>query len=82
MRRSITWLAATTLLASLSSSTSPTRGEHQLPFLAAADNADSLSSGTSSRVYGNNNATYGPVPKEEQLFHIEYLEIAPSPFVV
>jgi hypothetical protein len=80
MLRSISWLAATTLLASLSS-TSPTRGEHQLPF-SADDNANTLLPSNSSRVYGNNNATYGPVPREEQLFQIEYLEIAPSPFEV
>jgi hypothetical protein len=79
MRRSISLLAATSLLASLSS-TSPTRSEHQLPILAD-DNANTLPS-NSSRVYGNNNATYGPVPRQEQLFQIEYLEIAPSPFEV
>ncbi|KAL9106464.1 MAG: hypothetical protein Q9227_008495 [Pyrenula ochraceoflavens] len=30
------------------------------------------------KVPGHNNATYGPVPKAEQLFEIELLEIAPS----
>ena len=80
MRPSTTYLAAVSLLASVSS-TSPTRSETQLPFLTAANNADTLSR-TFSRVYGSNNATYGPVPKEEQLFQIEFLEIAPSPFEV
>lgn len=31
------------------------------------------------KVPGHNNATYGPVPKADQLFEIEFLEIAPSP---
>jgi hypothetical protein len=31
------------------------------------------------RVYGYNNATYGPVPKEDQLFHVEELDLGPSP---
>lgn len=35
-----------------------------------------------SRPYGTNNATYGPVPEADQLFNIEFLEIAPSPFLV
>jgi hypothetical protein len=33
-------------------------------------------------VRGTNNATYGPVPKPDQLMNIEFLEIAPSPFLV
>ncbi|KAK4621520.1 hypothetical protein CLAFUW4_07235 [Fulvia fulva] len=33
-------------------------------------------------VPGNNNATYGPVPKAEQIFTIEFLEIAPLPMPV
>jgi len=31
------------------------------------------------KVPGHNNATYGPVSKESQLFEIEFFEIAPSP---
>lgn len=30
------------------------------------------------KVPGHNNATYGPIPKASQLFHIEFFEIAPS----
>ncbi|EME43460.1 hypothetical protein DOTSEDRAFT_25396 [Dothistroma septosporum NZE10] len=30
------------------------------------------------KVPGNNNATYGPVPKAEQIFTIEFLEIVPA----
>ncbi|KAH9907575.1 hypothetical protein F4778DRAFT_722478 [Xylariomycetidae sp. FL2044] len=30
----------------------------------------------------SNNATYGPVPKEDQLFQLEFLEIAPWPIPV
>ncbi|KAH7337908.1 hypothetical protein BKA66DRAFT_435375 [Pyrenochaeta sp. MPI-SDFR-AT-0127] len=31
-------------------------------------------------VPGHNNATYGPIPRSEQLFNIEFLEIAPTPW--
>ncbi|KAK4987767.1 hypothetical protein LTR50_004420 [Elasticomyces elasticus] len=37
---------------------------------------------TALRVPGTNNATYGPVPKTEQIFYVEFLEIAPSPVPV
>ncbi|KAK4982900.1 hypothetical protein LTR50_007526 [Elasticomyces elasticus] len=37
---------------------------------------------TALRVPGTNNATYGPVPKAEQIFEVEFLEIAPSPIPV
>jgi hypothetical protein len=74
------WLLRALAVVLCSASKSPTHDEHQLPFLAD-DNANTLPS-KSSRVYGNNNATYGPVPEEEQLFKIEFLEIAPSPFEV
>jgi len=33
-------------------------------------------------VPGHNDAFYGPVPKAEQIFDIEFLEIAPSPIPV
>ncbi len=32
------------------------------------------------KVPGSNNATYGPVPRSEQLFHVDFLSIAPSPW--
>jgi hypothetical protein len=76
MHLSILGTAAVSLLASLSSA-SPTQSDNQLPFLAT-DN--SVTPSASSPVYKNNNATYGPVPKEEQLSSVEYLEIAPSSF--
>jgi hypothetical protein len=34
------------------------------------------------RIPGHNNATYGPIPEKDQLFRIEFLEIAPSPIPV
>lgn len=34
------------------------------------------------RVPGHNDAFYGPVPKAEQIFDIEFLEVAPSPIPV
>ncbi|KAF1836711.1 hypothetical protein BDW02DRAFT_566801 [Decorospora gaudefroyi] len=34
------------------------------------------------KVPGDNNATYGPVPKAEQLLQVEHLSIAPSPIPV
>ncbi|KAI0551863.1 hypothetical protein F4679DRAFT_572152 [Xylaria curta] len=39
-------------------------------------------SGEKIYVPGLDNVTYGPVPKEEQLFQLELLEIAPSPIPV
>ena len=52
-----------------------------LPRKHANNNGLGASEGA-SRPYGTNNATYGPVPKADQLFDIEFLEIAPSPFLV
>ncbi|KAM4066416.1 hypothetical protein HRG_000520 [Hirsutella rhossiliensis] len=34
------------------------------------------------KVPGHNNATYGPVPKKDQLLHVEFVEMAPSPVPV
>jgi len=31
------------------------------------------------KVRGHNDAIYGPVPKEDQLLDVEFLEIAPTP---
>ena len=31
------------------------------------------------KVPGSNNATFGPVPESQQIFKIEFLEIAPLP---
>lgn len=36
----------------------------------------------SSRVFGTNNATYGPIPLADQVFEVEFLEMAPSPLPV
>ena len=33
------------------------------------------------KVRGHNDAVYGPVPKEDQLLDIEFLEIAPTPII-
>ena len=41
-----------------------------------------ISPKAAGHVRGTNNATYGPVPEEDQLIEIEFLEIAPSPFLV
>lgn len=32
-------------------------------------------------VPGHNNAIYGTVPKDDQIFKIEFLEIAPTPII-
>lgn len=32
-------------------------------------------------VRGSNNAAYGLIQKEEQLFEVEFLEIAPTPII-
>ncbi|KAI0114006.1 hypothetical protein GGR51DRAFT_546692 [Nemania sp. FL0031] len=34
-----------------------------------------------SNVPGYNNFTYGPVPKENQLFQLDFLEVSPSPMI-
>lgn len=34
------------------------------------------------KVYGHNNATYGPIPRDEQYMELEFLEIAPIPLPV
>jgi hypothetical protein len=49
----------------------PFKGIHELESLEHPDH-----------VRGTNNATYGPVPKSDQLINIEFLEIAPSPLLV
>jgi hypothetical protein len=33
------------------------------------------------KVGGHNDAIYGPVPKKDQLFNVEFLEIAPTPIL-
>lgn len=33
------------------------------------------------KVPGHSDAIYGPVPKEDQIFRVEFLEIAPTPIV-
>lgn len=53
------------------------RDGHQLPLTTATNMTISE---PPKRIYGTNNATYGPVPEDEQFFKIEFLEIAPSPF--
>lgn len=34
------------------------------------------------KVPGNNHVTYGPVPREDQLFDVEFFDVAPTPLVV
>lgn len=58
-----------------------TQARKQLPF--QNNNANFVPAyGLSPGPEGSNNATYGPKPKSGQLFEIEYLEVAPSPFLV
>jgi hypothetical protein len=33
------------------------------------------------KVRGHNDAVYDTVPKEDQLFHVQFLEIAPTPII-
>ena len=33
------------------------------------------------KVRGHSDAIYGPVPKEDQLLDVEFLEIAPTPII-
>jgi len=37
--------------------------------------------GEQDKVPGHNDAIYSPVPKEDQLFDVEFLEIAPTPII-
>jgi len=48
------------------------------------NNTITMSEAQSSRqgIPGHNGAFYGPIPKAEQIFDIEFLEIAPSPIPV
>jgi hypothetical protein len=78
MHRFVKSLGAALSIASVSS-TSITKDEQQVP-LTATDGTRLLDPWI--YVPGTNNATYGPVPEADQLFEIEFLEIAPSPFRV
>jgi hypothetical protein len=74
MYRSVAWLIAAVSLFAGIRSTSLAQSDHQLPFLSES------SASARIRIPGTNNATYGPVPGAEQLFDIEFLELAPFPF--
>lgn len=76
MRLEATYLLVTSCLATLGAATPPTQLERQQPVL------DPQVLPSRKRVPGTNNATYGSVPTFNQLFEIEYLEIAPSPIEV
>jgi hypothetical protein len=78
-----TKLALTVALLACSCTPSHALIGSQLPLPRKHANSNGLgASEGASRPYGTNNATYGPVPEAEQLFDIEFLEIAPSPFLV
>lgn len=53
------------------------QGVHQEPLLSNKI----MSQLKVDKVPGHNNAVYGPVPKEDQLFDVGFLEIAPTPIV-
>jgi hypothetical protein len=74
MRRSVVWLVAAASLFACFGSASLAQSDHQQSFLPESSTSARI------RVPGTNNATHGSVPKTKQLFGIELLELAPSPF--
>ena len=78
----ILFIAEFITLACLVSIASPlqTTAVHQLPFQNNIGKPPATFRSPSGPP-GTNRATYGPVPKSQQLFEIEYLEFAPSPFL-
>jgi len=76
MRLKVTFFLVASFLATLSAATPSNELGRQRPVM----NLQVLPS--KIRVPGTNNATYGSVPTFNQLFEIEFLEIAPSPIKV
>lgn len=60
-----------------STTAQPSTAVHQTPFILME--APSASIQPLDRVPGSNDATFGPVPVAEQIFEMEFLEIAPTP---
>ena len=50
----------------------------QTPVVASLQSTTMATTGEEVRVPGNNNATFCTVSSEEQLFNVEFLEVAPS----
>jgi hypothetical protein len=65
--RELVFIILASLCAAYTTSERPTSNHEQKPLTQV------------EHVPGSNHATYGPVPVEEQIFWIEYLEIAPLP---
>ncbi|KAH6884141.1 hypothetical protein B0T10DRAFT_608969 [Thelonectria olida] len=40
-----------------------------------------MAGAVNGKVPGHSDATYGPVPKEDQIFKVEFLDIAPTPII-
>jgi len=59
----------------------PVQQQHPLSTTKMTETADE-STAALRAVPGHNNAFYGPVPKQDQLFVVDYLEIAPTPIPV
>lgn len=53
----------------------------QLGQQEALFNIETMAQLTVDKVPGHNDAIYGPVPKNDQIFKVEFLEIAPTPIV-
>jgi hypothetical protein len=65
--RELIFIILASLCAAHTTSQRPTSNHEQQPLTQV------------EHVPGSNNATYGPIPVEEQILAIEYLEIAPLP---
>lgn len=52
---------------------------HQVPLAEA--NGNNMAGAVNDKVPGHSDATYGPVPKKDQIFKVEFLDIAPTPII-
>jgi len=62
--------------------TAPSHGNVQHPLANHETTSIPKTESPKPGVPGHNDAFYGPVPRDEQIFHIQFLEIAPSPIIV
>lgn len=73
-----------TLCAVVLTISKPVQSSSHQVYLADA-NDDNMGSAQShsvnNKVEGHSDATYGPVPKEDQVFNVEFLEISPTPIL-
>lgn len=54
---------------------------YQVPLAETKANDNNMAAAIKDAIPGHNDATYGSIPKEDQAFEIEFLEIAPTPIL-